>query len=257
MTARAALQGKTILVTSPLPHGKVLKSLLAGQGARVILFPLIRILPPSAWKRFDALSQGMPSYDWIAFTSAFGVRYFFRRFRKIGKSVQTLERVRIAAVGPSTAAALKSEGVRPLLVAPKARAASLFDALKKKFKIRGKSFLLPRGDKANPMLPSALRLCGGRVTELTVYRTRRARFRKASLRSLLLSGKTDFVLFTSGSAVRIFFEAAGGHEKFRKGPRFVTIGPETSAALAALGFRVFRRAPEPTPEGVLAAFLNS
>jgi uroporphyrinogen III methyltransferase/synthase len=59
----------------------------------------------------------------------------------------------------------------------------------------------------------------------------------------------DDLVFASASAARAFHAAAGTLE----GPRIVSIGPATSAAIRALGFEPHVEAAEHTPDGLVEA----
>ncbi len=61
----------------------------------------------------------------------------------------------------------------------------------------------------------------------------------------------DYVTFTSASTVRFFLAAAGALD----GPRIVSIGPATSAALRDAGLEPDLEADPHTPEGLVAALL--
>ena len=62
---------------------------------------------------------------------------------------------------------------------------------------------------------------------------------------------SDYATFASASAARFFHAATGTFE----GPRLVSIGPVTSAALRELGAEPDVEAAEHTPDGLVAALL--
>jgi uroporphyrinogen III methyltransferase/synthase len=70
----------------------------------VIELPTIRIEPPKDLKEFGLLVADVHSYDWLVFTSPNGVEAFFEMFFRIYKDVREIGGVRIAAIGPATAA---------------------------------------------------------------------------------------------------------------------------------------------------------
>ena len=61
----------------------------------------------------------------------------------------------------------------------------------------------------------------------------------------------DLATFTSASSARFFHQAAGTLD----GPRLVSIGPATSAALRELGYEPDVEAADHTPDGLIAALL--
>jgi len=109
------LLGKRILVTRTRAQSQSLSKCLQAKGATPVEFPTIRIVPPSSWETLDAAlgrlflaaAQQLPYYSWLIFTSANGVHIFCQRMQSLGLQAQRLEQVRIAAIGPATAAALR------------------------------------------------------------------------------------------------------------------------------------------------------
>ena len=89
------LFGKGIVITRPERQADDLAKLLAAQGARPIFFPTIAIEPPSDWSELDAALAELESYQWLIFTSANGVRFFFERMQQKGKDVRDLKGVKI------------------------------------------------------------------------------------------------------------------------------------------------------------------
>ena len=62
--------------------------------------------------RLDTALDRLAAYHWLIFTSANGVAFFFRRLRERGGDVRDLKGIRIATIGPATAAAVEARGVR-------------------------------------------------------------------------------------------------------------------------------------------------
>nr|MBA3326771.1 uroporphyrinogen-III synthase [Solirubrobacterales bacterium] len=99
------------------------------------------------------------------------------------------------------------------------------------------------------VLPDALRARGAEVEVLALYRTI-AEPLSDDARAAALAA--DYLTFTSASSVAFFLEAAGGGGR---GPRLVSIGPVTSAALREHGLQPDVEAAEHSPDGLLAALV--
>ncbi|MDD4092147.1 MAG: uroporphyrinogen-III C-methyltransferase, partial [Smithellaceae bacterium] len=84
------LFGLGVVITRPERQADDLAKLLAVEGARPIAFPTIAIEPPSDWSELDAALNELESYQWIIFTSANGVHFFFERLRQTGGDVRSL-----------------------------------------------------------------------------------------------------------------------------------------------------------------------
>ncbi|HVA34322.1 MAG TPA: uroporphyrinogen-III C-methyltransferase, partial [Candidatus Baltobacteraceae bacterium] len=112
------LFGKRVLVTRPATQGLEFARALAGHGMEPILAPTIAIAPPDdAGPAQHALDE-LERYRWIAFTSRNGVDAFFEALAARGADARALGGIKVAAIGPATAARLAARGVRADLVPP-------------------------------------------------------------------------------------------------------------------------------------------
>ena len=73
------LFGKGVVITRPEKQADDLAQLLIKEGANPIHFPTIKIVPPPDWRELDAAIKNLEDYDWLIFTSANGVAFFFER----------------------------------------------------------------------------------------------------------------------------------------------------------------------------------
>lgn len=249
--------GKGVLITRPKPQCAVLKKLLQKKGARVIEFPVTRILPPADWGPLDRAIGSIEDFDWIVFTSVNGVKYFFERLRRNGQTVRRLAGCRVAAIGSATRQALLRAGIRADLVPRRFTSEALAAELARRRQIRGRRFLLARTDIAPGFLKRRLKELGGKVTQVTAYRTAPGKGDRRRLRGWLRTGKVDFVVFTSSAAVRNFFDAAALKKGSCRPPRLISIGPVTSRALKSCGCRPFAEARVHTMAGVAEAVLEA
>jgi uroporphyrinogen III methyltransferase/synthase len=235
LVAPGPLAGRTIAVTRARPQASALAARLRGLGAAVVEAPAIRIEP------LDAALPELAGYDLLCLTSPNGVHRLF----ELVADARALAGPRIAAIGPGTAAALREHGVEPDLVPARSVAEGLVEALAG---IEVARALLVRGEEGRDVLPDALRERGAEVDIVAVYRTVPEPL-AAAARSAALDA--DDLVFASASAARAFHAAAGT----LAGPRLVSIGPATSAAIRALGFEPAVEATDHTPDGLVAALL--
>lgn len=253
------LSGKCVLVTRPRAQAGKLKSALEAEGAAVIEFPSIDILPPKDWTPVDESIRALEGFDWIIFTSTNGVDYFFERLASLGKDARIFAGKKIAVIGESTAAALEARGLRPDLVPESFTSAGLVEALSAQ-KIAGKRFLMARTDIAPAYLREAILKLGGRVTEVTAYRTLPARDKKErkNFEKAVQSRKIDFITFTSASTVSHFFDTLSRSAKGKiRGARAVSIGPVTSRTLKDYGYKNFLEAGEHTIPGLVETLIHA
>ena len=161
--------------------------------------PLIAIADPEDWQPLDAALDRLASYSLVAFTSRYAVAALVERVLAGGADVRALAHARLAAIGRSTAAALRGRGLAADIVARAESSAGLLAALRDAGPLAGERLLLPCSSLADDTLPVALRAAGAEADAVTAYRNVPApdpvRVDLASL---------DAVLFTSPSTVAAF-----------------------------------------------------
>jgi len=249
------LFGRRIVVTRAREQAGELAELLEDAGAEPVLVPTIALGPPPDPGALDAAVAQAADYDWIVFTSANGVGAFFASLARQAGDVRALARVRLAAIGPETAAELERRHVRPAVVPAEYRAEGLLAALADA-DVRGRRFLLPRAAGARPVLPETLAARGASVDEVIAYRAVVPPDADAgALRAALAAGDLDAVTFTSSSTVANFVALAGPDATARIAatgrPAIACIGPVTAEAARAAGLPV---AVEASPYTVAALF---
>jgi uroporphyrinogen III methyltransferase/synthase len=174
-------------------------------GAEVIEFPTIEIVPPLRWNELDRSLDQLSSYDWIIFTSANGVLFFWRRFQEKKKGLSLPPSLKVCAIGPATARELKEKKIRVDYVPEEYIAEAILGGFEK-MSIQGKRLLLARAKVARDVLPRGLQRMGAEVDVVEVYRTMKPRGGAKTLRQLLTDGKADVITFTSSSTVNHFAE---------------------------------------------------
>jgi uroporphyrinogen III methyltransferase / synthase len=231
------LFGRGIVITRPEVQAEGLAELLRAQGARVIPFPVIRIVPPESWAPLDQALDKLETYHWIVFTSANGVSSFFRRLRERGRDIRDLKGIRIATIGPATAAAVGALGIRVDLIPEEFISEGVVRAFAGE-NLRGCRVLLPRAEEARDVIPEGLAEMGAKVDVVTAYRTVRSDRDAAELLPLFAGGKVDVITFTSPSTVTHFLGVMGPDFRLPARVRIACIGPVTAAAAQKAGLTV-------------------
>src|SRR5712692_809554 len=213
-TRRTPLNGKTVMVTRARAQSSDITAQLEALGATVIHCPTIEIAAPTSWDQLDTSIGRLGEYDWIVFTSANGVEFFFRRLVEIrGDATEALATNITCAIGPATARALVGTGAAADVVASDSRAEgalkAIIDYLGGAEFVRGLSFLIPRARMARDILPAGLRRLGARVDAVETYQTIKPNVKRESITSLFTENSIDAVTFTSSSTVSNFAELLG------------------------------------------------
>ncbi|HXI09415.1 MAG TPA: uroporphyrinogen-III C-methyltransferase [Thermodesulfobacteriota bacterium] len=233
------LFGKRVLVTRALEQAGEFTRVLEREGAEPIAFPTIKTKPMPGWWGLDRAIKRLSTYDWAIFTSVNGVKYFFERIKALGLDLRELKGVKICAVGPMTAKAIGSFGLRVDLTPKEFRAESLIEALGKKG-IKGKRFILPRALKAREVIPTDIKRLGGKIDVVPTYKTVKPTKEAGGLRDLLLGKGVDCITFTSASTVTNFVSMFKRSElpELLSASRIACIGPVTAEAAKGYGINV-------------------
>jgi uroporphyrinogen III methyltransferase / synthase len=223
------LFGKRVVVTRTREQASKLTRLLEENGAGVIEFPTIKIVPPKSFKELDRAIDNIADYDWVIFTSVNGVKYFLLRLAEKGKDIRELKGIRIGSIGPATAGELKSLGIIVDLIPEEYQAESLVDYFRKA-KVKDKKILIPRARVAREVLPDRLKEMGATVDVVTAYETVKPEENVDEIKKLLSEKKIDLITFTSSSTVTNFVEMFHKEEikKLLKDVTIASIGPITA-----------------------------
>jgi uroporphyrinogen III methyltransferase/synthase len=212
--------------------------MLIDQGATTIEFPTIDVVPPANWSELDSAIHAIETYDWIIFTSANAIRFFMERLRTLNKDLRMLKGVNICVVGPKTAEALESYGLRADLVPTDFKAEGVLAALGKE-QIKVKKFLIPRAKVARELIPDKLRERGAEVTVATAYENVRPESDVDRIKKLFEENKIAAVTFTSSSTVHNFVEILGqkGYKALLENVTIACIGPVTAKTAEEFGIK--------------------
>lgn len=173
--------------------------------------------------------EKLQSYTWIVFTSANGVREFFRGLLEWGYDFRAVGHVKFAAVGKGTADELLRYGFSADYIPEKYQVQDLAVGLKGL--ISGEDrLLIPRSFRGSKELNEILDETGGSYDDIVLYDVALAGL-KAENRTEALK-HLDYLTFSSASGVEAFFREAD--EETREalaGLKVVCIGDITAKAL--------------------------
>jgi uroporphyrinogen-III synthase len=204
-----------VIITRAAEQAGPLADRLESLGHDVVVCPLIEL------EAVGPEELELSGYDWVVVTSANGARELARRAR--GQSL------RVAAIGPGTAASLREHGIEPQLVPE----ISTQEGLVAEFPQPPGRVLFAGAEGARRHLPDALG-----ADFLPVYRTHELRPDPLPV--------GDLVVLASASAARAL--GALGVDL-----PAVSIGPETTRAAREAGVRVVEEAANHDLDGLVAA----
>jgi uroporphyrinogen III methyltransferase/synthase len=263
------LLGRAVVVTRPAEQARALVEPLEELGAEVLVAPTIRIVPLALDDGLRAAARHLGGYDLLIFTSANAVRHFAARvdecLREEAGAAEgeddgellsdAFGGVTVAAIGPRTADELVQRGLPCDIVPDEFVAEGLVEALAAAgLDLDGARVLIPRAREARDLLPQSLASLGAEVDVVPVYETVPAE--ELAIDSGHLAA-ADFITFASASSVNQMIALLGaGAAKLLAGPRLVSIGPQTSAALAAHGLEAAAEADPHTGAGLVQAIVR-
>ncbi len=248
------LFGKGVVITRPERQADDLAHLLEKEGAQVIHFPTIKIIPPRDWSSLDAALKRLDTYNWIIFTSANGVHYFFERLWELDKDIRDLKGIKVCCIGPATAAQIISRGIKVDLVPEEYISEGILQSLDAQ-NLKGQKILIPRAAQARDVLPAGLGEMGAVVDVVTTYETVNSGKRKEELLKLFKDDQIDIVTFTSSSTVANFLEIMGKDFTLPSNVKVACIGPVTEATARKAGLSVDIRQEKYTMEGLVRSLV--
>ena len=243
----ASLVGLRIMVTRADRQATRLADALTALGADAIICPVIAIEPIAV---DPALVHDLSRYDWVVLTSANGVDRLAEILREANRDFPA--HIKVAAIGPETAARAQEAGMTPALVPSRFVAEELAQALAAAM-APGARILLARAAGARDVLPEQLRARGARVDVLETYQAVPPADVRPRLAACLPGA--DMITFTSSSTVRHFVGAMPEPPSDRV--KIACIGPITAQTARDLGLRVDIIAQEYTTRGLVDAIVRS
>jgi uroporphyrinogen-III synthase len=256
--SNSSLAGRRIAVTRAREQASELGSKLAGLGAEVIELPLITVSKEIDKETLaDALAE-LGSYDWIVFTSANGVRYFFEEFHRVFDDIRALGLLRFACVGDATARAITEQHIRVDCQPKTATAEALADALIAAESLDSSKLLVITGNLNREILTKKLEEARAIVDQLQVYKTEKTDLGRDAAAADFRAKGADAILFASSSAVQSFVDQAAALKlaKDARRPLAGSIGPQTSETMKKSGMPIDFEAKTPSLDALVEALVK-
>ncbi|MBW1712825.1 MAG: uroporphyrinogen-III C-methyltransferase, partial [Deltaproteobacteria bacterium] len=195
------LWGLRVLITRTAQGAGHLAAMVRELGAEAIIFPTVALVEPENKAPLQRAAAHLDQYDWLIFTSANGVEFFFKELAELGLDSRALGRLRVCAIGPATAKALAARNIKADRVPTEYRAEAVVEILADQAR-QGKRFLLVRAQEARQVLPRELTALGGQVETVAAYQNvLPPQADRQALEQRLAAGEVDVVLFTASSTV--------------------------------------------------------
>jgi len=255
---RRPLLGRRVVVTRNREQAGQLTGRLEAVGATVLELPLVRVSPVVDKDLWAEVFPELGSYDWLVFTSANGVRYFFDAFFKVFPDLRGLGVMRIACVGEATAAAVRALHLEVELTPDKAVAEALAKLMVDTGSLDSAKVLVVTGNLNRDVLVKTLEDARAIVDCFPAYKTEPTDLADEPAAVDFREHGADAVLFTSSSGVRSWIDQAGALQlaDTAKRPLLGSIGPITSDALRAAKLPVDFEAETSNLDALVAAVVQ-
>lgn len=250
------LFGQRILVTRPEEEGLRSAGVLEALGAEVLLAPTVEIRPISDTGPLDGAIDRLAEFDWLVFTSANGVRHFVDRLEMRGRDLRALGHLKLAAIGPTTAAALAHVRLKADLVPSEFRSESLARELADR--VGGARVLLARADRGRTVLRDDLSEIA-HVEQVAVYHNADSATLPLELETRLAEGSIDWITLTSSAITERLSTLLppAARERIGNGVRLASLSPVTTATAERLGWPVAAEANPYTWAGLVDAIVRA
>lgn len=255
-TSRKPLPGKTVLVTRAVEQSDDFSRSLEDQGATVVSFPTIAIIPPASWQECDAAISKLAQYEALILTSSNAVRAFFDRLEDHrDETLRRLLRDKVFyVIGSRTGEALARQGVNPTQFSSVSDSRELAQALLA-LPLKGKRLLFLKGSLAGTEFADRVRGGGIEIDEATVYQTCAPSHTETEpVKDMFNNHAIDVVTFFSPSSIRNFLEIIPVGLLLTT--TIAVIGSSTAAVARDAGLNVQIIPDEPTSQKLVDAIVR-
>jgi uroporphyrinogen-III synthase len=253
------LTGRRVVVTRTREQASVLAARLIALGAEVLELPVLRITKEISKDNLADTMLELARYDWIVFTSANGVRFFFEEFFRLFEDIRSLGFTRVAAVGDGTGRRIAELHLKVECQPATATADALADALIATGSLDSAQVLVITGNLNRESLVTRLEGEGRAIVDrLQVYKTEETDLSDHPAAADFRARGADAILFASGSSAQSFTDQAKvlRLEPGARRPLAGSIGPQTSAVMKKCGMPVDFEAESPGFDELIAALVK-
>jgi uroporphyrinogen-III synthase len=252
------LTGRRIVVTRTRDQASELSEHLRSMGAEVQELPVLKISQSISKEALADVLLELGRYDWIVFTSANGVRYFFDEFLRIFDDIRSLGLLRIAAIGDGTLRRIAELHLKVEVKPKVATAEALAEEMIATGGLDNAQVLVITGNMNRDTLVAKLEEARAIVDTLQVYQTEKVDLSAEPSAAEFRAKGADAILFASSSSAEFF---AGQAEALKlepgaKRPLAGSIGKLTSDTMKKVGIPVDFEAKTPGLTELIAALVK-
>lgn len=210
------LAGRYIAVTRPPEQATKLTAAIHAAGGQIISFPLLDIEGLPDLSAFHAAITPLQQFDWAVFISSNAVQHGMPLLKQAGLP----SAMKFAAIGPTTAASLKTFGVSAVLTPMERFDSESLLALPALQQMQGQRVLIVRGLGGRELLADTLRQRGAAVVFGECYRRVNPQSNAQVLEAAHAAAQLHAIVITSTEALRFLLQLAGDTDWLPRVPLF-------------------------------------
>lgn len=243
------LAGKTVVITRPAHQAARLARQIQEGGGKIIIFPMLEILPVSDDSSLRAAMENLSTYQIAIFVSANAVHYALP-FCQSPFSVQFI------AIGPGTARALQKYHVKDTW-APRSHHSEGILELPVLKSINGAKLAIFCGENTRPLLKNALLERGASVDEIICYRRRCPDVNVAQALMDWQNNGVNLIISTSQESLENLWRLFGNMDRqWLLHTPLLVISPAMATRAEQCGFRSIILAGGASDEAICAALMR-
>jgi uroporphyrinogen-III synthase len=256
-----SLASLRVLVTRAVHQSAEFTDHLRALGAEVIEIPMVQIGPVDDLQQLDEAIQNIARYNWVLLASSNAVDEFFKRAQQLN-CLPIPSHVALGVMGPATAKTVEKYGHRAQYHPDRFVAEAFIKQFPGYPHLYGQRMLWPRSDTGRGLIKDELARAGATVDDPPCYRSGLPDNRDTIASNLALNlrdRRVNVITVASPQTTKNMLALAKSvlskeeiHDLLLNLP-IVTIGPETSGAAHALGFKNVHQAQTFMAEGMIAA----
>ena len=247
------MKGKKVLITRSEEDNKSFREQLERKGAEVIQLPMIQFQLSEELTVIHQQLEQLETIDWIVFTSAKTVEFFFQIADSKGIKFYYYPNLKIATVGEKTKLKLEQLGYRTNFVPIQYTAEVLAENMDEN--LEGKRILIPQSNLASNKYFEVFKQRGAIPVPVAIYETLPVYYSTEELETVMHQ-KIDYLTFTSGSTFEAFYQNMQHAKVEITAEKIICIGPSTAKVAEQNGNAVSAIAAPHTTEGMIKAIEN-
>ena len=193
------------ILTSPFDHE--LAAALEGSGARVSIWPPVKMSAPADDSSMREAIENLFGYDWLILKNLRAAEYVLRAFF-LKHNAEELDELRVLTIGSPAAEKFTESQLHVDIMLEEFRHGSIYAEIESyvgdSAALSRQYLLVPSANITVESFEDLFLNAGARVDAVTAYQTCAERLELIRLRTLMAGGGIDLVAFTGASAIGEF-----------------------------------------------------